>query len=185
MLRPSMRKSSLSIMVRRTTRPPFLRDGQAHAPFPCNCYPSQRRACLAHKTGRFAQLGRLLAFTDDDCRLSKDYMSDLLRHDASRYRPCVARRAVRARRTDRPTTHYQLRPHSHALEPEDELCTDTNASAGLINGCNMTMRRALVERLGPFDENLRPRRKHSVRRKTPITTFAPTLPMRRLSMCLT
>ena len=34
--------------------------------------------------------------------------------------------------------------------------TRHNYISGGLNGCNMTMRRALVERLGPFDENFGP-----------------------------
>src|SRR5271155_3461141 len=36
----------------------------------------------AHNLALRAAEGEILAFTDDDCRLRKDYVSDLLRHDA-------------------------------------------------------------------------------------------------------
>jgi len=36
-----------------------------------------------------AAQGEILAFTDDDCRLSKDYVNDLLRHDAGDAEPVL------------------------------------------------------------------------------------------------
>jgi glycosyltransferase involved in cell wall biosynthesis len=95
----------------------------------------------------------LLAFTDDDCRLSKDYISQLLRHDAA-------------------DTHLVLRGGRVELGEATDLPITINTAdttlrwrlaensarhcrfAGFISGCNMAMRRALVERLGPFDERL-------------------------------
>jgi glycosyltransferase involved in cell wall biosynthesis len=99
--------------------------------------------------------GELLAFIDDDCRPHRNHISDLLRHAAA-------------------DTEWILRGGRIELgDPSDlPLTINTNdtrrrwsraansarhdAIKGKINGCNMTMPRALVERLGPFDENLGP-----------------------------
>jgi glycosyltransferase involved in cell wall biosynthesis len=99
---------------------------------------------------RFAQ-GELLAFTDDDCRMHKDYVNDLLRHDAADT-GLVLRggRVELGDPTDLPLTikttpdliRWNRRMNSARHQP----------ITGQINGCNMTMRRALVEKLGPFDE---------------------------------
>jgi glycosyltransferase involved in cell wall biosynthesis len=43
----------------------------------------------AHNRALRAGPGELLAFTDDDCRLSKDYVNDLLRHDAADSEPVL------------------------------------------------------------------------------------------------
>jgi glycosyltransferase involved in cell wall biosynthesis len=43
----------------------------------------KRGLSRAHNRALRAAQGELLAFTDDDCRLSKDYVNDLLRHDAA------------------------------------------------------------------------------------------------------
>jgi glycosyltransferase involved in cell wall biosynthesis len=99
--------------------------------------------------------GELLAFTDDDCRLHKDHLNDLLRHDAA-------------------DTDFVLRGGRIELGDPTDLPITINTSptrmrwsramnsarhdsmSGKINGCNMTMRRTLAERLGPFDEDFGP-----------------------------
>lgn len=95
----------------------------------------------------------LLAFTDDDCRLSSNYIVELLRHDA-RDNELVLRggRVELGDPTDLPITinesnkitSWSLRQNSAR---HDRLC-------GPISGCNMTMRRALVDRIGFFDVRL-------------------------------
>ena len=99
--------------------------------------------------------GEILAFTDDDCRLSKDYVNDLLRHDASDTE--LVLRGGRIELGD-PTDL----PFTINTDPNLKRWQRTMNSArherfrGRINGCNMTMRRALAERLGPFDEDFGP-----------------------------
>jgi GT2 family glycosyltransferase len=95
--------------------------------------------------------GELLVFTDDDCRLSKEYVNDLLRHDAADTEPVLrGGRVELGDDTDLPitirttTTRQRL---NRRTNPATHDCI-----VGQINGCNMTMRRALVEKLGPFDE---------------------------------
>ena len=95
--------------------------------------------------------GELLVFTDDDCRLSKEYVNDLLRHDAADTEPVLrGGRVELGDHTDLPitirntTTRQQL---NRRTNPATHDCI-----VGQISGCNMTMRRVLVEKLGPFDE---------------------------------
>jgi glycosyltransferase involved in cell wall biosynthesis len=95
----------------------------------------------------------LLAFTDDDCRLSKDYIRQLLSHDAADTELVLrggrvelgeaADLAITINTADTPM-RWSLKENSARY---DRL-------SGPISGCNMAMRRALVERLGPFDERL-------------------------------
>lgn len=102
-----------------------------------------------------AAQGEIVAFTDDDCRLSNEYVNDLLRHDASD-KELVLRggRIELGDPTDLPVTIN--------TDPTLKRWQRTMNSAryerfrGRINGCNMTMRRALIERLGPFDEDFGP-----------------------------
>ncbi len=99
--------------------------------------------------------GEILAFTDDDCRLSKEYVNHLLRHDAADTE--LVLRGGRIELGD-PTDL----PFTINTDPTLKRWQQTMNSArherfrGRINGCNMTMRRALVERLGPFDEDFGP-----------------------------
>jgi GT2 family glycosyltransferase len=99
---------------------------------------------------RIAQ-GELLVFTDDDCRLSKGYVTDLLRYDAADTEPVLrGGRVELGDHTDLPitirttTTRQRFNQRTH---PATHDCI-----VGHISGCNMTMRRGLVEKLGPFDE---------------------------------
>jgi glycosyltransferase involved in cell wall biosynthesis len=102
-----------------------------------------------------AAQGDILAFTDDDCRLSKEYVNQLLRHDAADTE--LVLRGGRIELGD-PTDL----PFTINTDPTLKRWQRTMNSAryerfrGRINGCNMTMRRALVERLGPFDEDFGP-----------------------------
>jgi GT2 family glycosyltransferase len=95
--------------------------------------------------------GELLVFTDDDCRLSKEYVTDLLRHDASDTEPVLrGGRVELGDHTDLPITirtTTTCQRFNRQTNPATHDCI-----VGHISGCNMAMRRALVEKLGPFDE---------------------------------
>jgi glycosyltransferase involved in cell wall biosynthesis len=103
---------------------------------------------------RFAH-GQLLAFTDDDCRLHPQYVKDLLRHD-DEDRGLVLRggRIELGDPTDLPLTIN--------TSPTLMRWTLTMSSArhhripGYLNGCNMVMRRALLDQIGLFDEAFGP-----------------------------
>jgi GT2 family glycosyltransferase len=109
----------------------------------------------AHNRALRAARGDLFAFTDDDCQLSKDYVNQLLRHDAADT-DLVLRggRIELGDATDLPLTintgNYLIRWNRKKNSARHECLI------GRINGCNMTMRRALVERVGPFDEDFGP-----------------------------
>jgi glycosyltransferase involved in cell wall biosynthesis len=96
--------------------------------------------------------GELLAFTDDDCRLSKEYVSQLLHHEASDGDELVLRggRIELGDPTDLPLT-FKIAPTRLRFNRRMNL-TKHDCIVGQISGCNMAMRRAVVERLGPFDE---------------------------------
>jgi glycosyltransferase involved in cell wall biosynthesis len=116
--------------------------------------PLKGKARALNRALQAAQ-GEILAFTDDDCRLSKEYVNQLLRHDAADTE--LVLRGGRIELGD-PTDL----PFTINTDPTLKRWQRTMNSAryerfrGRINGCNMTMRRALVERLGPFDEDFGP-----------------------------
>jgi GT2 family glycosyltransferase len=99
--------------------------------------------------------GELLAFIDDDCRTHPDYVQDLLRHYEADTEPVLrGGRIELGDPTDLPFTinTSDIRKRWHiALDS-----TRREAIAGDINGCNMVMPRALIERIGPFDEDFGP-----------------------------
>jgi GT2 family glycosyltransferase len=111
------------------------------------------RAGLAVARNRALQAaeGELLVFTDDDCRLSKEYVRDLLSHDAADTEPVLrGGRVELGDHTDLPIT-IRTTPTRQRFNRRTNPATH-DSIVGHISGCNMTMRRALVERLGPFDE---------------------------------
>jgi len=99
--------------------------------------------------------GDLFAFIDDDCRLHPEYVNDLLRHDAADTELVLrGGRIELGDLTDLPyTTNTSPTPKRWHISMNS---TRHDCIAGELNGCNMAMRRALVERLGPFDENFGP-----------------------------
>lgn len=102
-----------------------------------------------------AAQGDLLVFTDDDCRLSETYVTDALRHDANESDLVLRGGRVElgdptdlplSIKTDRVLKRWNRQMHSAKGE----------CLGNCIVGCNLMMRRALAERLGPFDERLGP-----------------------------
>lgn len=105
----------------------------------------------ARNAGVAASRGKLLAFTDDDCCLSRTHLRDLVCHDGADTEPvlrggrvelgnpldlpCTVKCDIRRRRIDR--RHHPMRD----LAP-----------GGFILGCNMALRRIVFDKLGPFDE---------------------------------
>jgi len=101
--------------------------------------------------------GELLVWTDDDCRLSKEHIADALRHDAADSEPVLrGGRVELGDLTDLPITikaseiltRWNRRTH-HARNAN---LFDSSFGCGMIIGCNMTMRRSIVEQIGLFDE---------------------------------
>src|ERR1700722_6380626 len=99
---------------------------------------------------RFAQ-GELLAFTDDDCRMHKDYVNDLLRHDAADT-GLVLRggRVELGDPTDLPLT-IKTTPDIAQWDRKLNSAKHENIANSIV-GCNMAMRRTVAEKIGFFDE---------------------------------
>ncbi len=109
----------------------------------------------SHNRALRAAKGELFAFIDDDCQVDKQYVNDLLRYHASDTEPVLrGGRVELGDPTDLPLTintapdriQWNRRSKSARYQP----------IAGQILGCNMTMPRTIVHKLGPFDERLGP-----------------------------
>ena len=102
-----------------------------------------------------ASRGDVLAFTDDDCRLDPEHINALLRHDAEDS-GLVLRggRIELGDPSDLPLTINTKTTRERWSRAMNSARHD--ALTGIINSCNMTMRRALIERIGAFDEDFGP-----------------------------
>jgi glycosyltransferase involved in cell wall biosynthesis len=114
-------------------------------------FEPKKGLAVARNCGIHGARGNLLVFTDDDCQMSPEYVIDVLRHDAMDT-DLVLRggRVELGEATDLPLTikrsRTQARWHKRTNAARHENL------GNCIVGCNMAMRRAVVERIGPFDD---------------------------------
>jgi glycosyltransferase involved in cell wall biosynthesis len=110
-------------------------------------YVSEPRIGLAvaRNIGLENARGSILVFIDDDCTIHLDYMRDLRRHYATDER-CVIRggRVELGDPDDLPFTIKRSRKRASF--------TSNVHPGGFVLGCNMTMHRDVVTRVGHFDE---------------------------------
>ncbi len=98
--------------------------------------------------------GDLLAFTDDDCRMTLDYVQSLLRYDS-----IDTGLVIRGGRidlgdpTDLPLT-IKTDPTPMLWDKSVPTARHELIGGKSISGCNMTMRRKLIDTIGLFDERL-------------------------------
>ena len=107
----------------------------------------------ARNCGIRAAKGDLLAFTDDDCLLSRSYVIEALRYDAADREPVLrGGRVELGDPTDLPVT---IKTDTHVMH----MSRKTNSARykninDIITGCNMVMKRSVANSIGLFDENL-------------------------------
>ncbi len=102
-----------------------------------------------------AARGELLAFTDDDCRLDPDFVSDLLRHASQDREPTVrGGRTELGDLTDLPLTINTSVKRMQWSRRENSA--RGQSISGQINGCNMVIPRVVIDKVGPFDERFGP-----------------------------
>lgn len=99
--------------------------------------------------------GELLAFTDDDCRLHGEYLNDLLRHAAGDADLVLRGGRIELGDLTDLRVGTDTRPERIRWQ-RTATSVQTENVQGCISGGNMTMHRALIERLGPFDEDFGP-----------------------------
>jgi GT2 family glycosyltransferase len=130
----------------------FLRSWAAEADcFTTIVEESDRGLARARNTGVAASRGKLLAFTDDDCRLSRTHLSDLVSHDGADTEPVLrGGRVELGNPLDLPCT-VKRDTERRRIDRQRDPMRDVTVG-WFILGCNMAMRRVVFEKLGPFDE---------------------------------
>jgi glycosyltransferase involved in cell wall biosynthesis len=102
-----------------------------------------------------AAQGRLLAFTDDDCRMSKNYVNELLRHYT--HDTGLVVRGGRIELGDSADLPLTIKTDPVPMRWYRQMNSARHLSlCGQIQGCNMAMPRRVVELLGSFDERFGP-----------------------------
>lgn len=129
---------------------------KASCPYPVQLVVETKKGCSAARNrGVAISTGELLVFTDHDCQLTPNYISDLLRYDAADTELVMrGGSVVLGDPADLPLT---IKKVSHTLSwkrPMDVAGEGT--LLGSLIGCNMAMRRAVVDKIGPFDEKMGP-----------------------------
>jgi len=108
---------------------------------------------VARNRGVRSEQGDLLVFTDDDCRMDRDYIVNLLRLDANDLKPVLrGGRVELGDSADLPVT-VKTDLQSGRWLKETNSARHENLGNCLL-GCNMSMRRSVVQQIGFFDESL-------------------------------
>src|SRR5260221_1223852 len=117
-------------------------------------YEPRAGLSVARNTAVRAARGDLLVFTDDDCRMTPDYVVELLRYDAQDTE-LVMRSGwvILGDPTDLPLTIKSVDQVKRWKRPMP-VTEEGRLLGGSLIGCNMAMRRDVLDLLGPFDERL-------------------------------
>jgi glycosyltransferase involved in cell wall biosynthesis len=133
--------------------PQVLRDWADRTSAPVRIIREERPGLsIARNTGVRAAAGRLIIFTDDDCRPAQDYLVDVFAHDRADGDQLVLRggRVELGDPADLPFTILTGREARRFHK--DTAPVRGEHLGGLILGANMVCRRAVFEKIGLFDE---------------------------------
>jgi glycosyltransferase involved in cell wall biosynthesis len=122
----------------------LLQAWQQSAPLRCKILLAEQRGLShARNLGLQQATGKIIAFTDDDCRLAPDYLVQLQRAYGNDVGP-----ALRGGRVE--LGDPRDLPFTVKTDTEPQIFTGGNPG-GFVHGCNLTMSRSVVELVGSFD----------------------------------
>jgi GT2 family glycosyltransferase len=114
-------------------------------------YVAEPRTGLAFAQNRGLAMarGEVIAFTDDDCLAAEDWLLRLCHH--FRRDPDLQVLGGRVELHDPADLSVTVKS-----EPGREILSAPDQLFGFLHGCNMAIRRGLLERIGPFDTRFGP-----------------------------
>lgn len=125
--------------------PEVLKAAAARLPFPLVVLQEPMRgSSSAHNCALRHARGEVIAWTDDDCVLAEDWVERILAHFDND--PALEFLTGRVELYDQ--SHYPITVNT-SLEPA--IADETADYAHSVIGCNMAIRRRLLERIGIFD----------------------------------
>jgi glycosyltransferase involved in cell wall biosynthesis len=129
----------------------IVRAWSAGCAFPVNLiYEGRKGIVHARNTGFRAARGDLLVWTDDDCHLDASYVQNALRYDAQDQEPVL--RGGRVELGDPADLPLTIKTDPAARRWSSAMRSARHECLGnCLLGCNMMMRRSLLETVGPFD----------------------------------
>lgn len=123
----------------------FLKDYAAAAPFPVTLvHEPEPGLGRARNAGIAKAAGTIIAFTDDDCYVSTDFLKQIVRVFEDETIGFIGGRVLLHDSSDAPLT---IRPENmpFRIEPHQFI------RAGQLIGANMAFRHSLLSTIGPFD----------------------------------
>ena len=133
----------------------LLRDWAATCPFPVNIqFEPRKGVCNARNRALSVAKGELLVFTDDDCRLDKNHITAALQHDARDTE--LVFRGGRVELGDPQDLPLSIKTETATQYWQKDTRPDNFDLHCAFIGANMTMRRALADKIGLFDERFGP-----------------------------
>ena len=118
--------------------------GKAHV---VTTFEPKRGLAAARNRGLAQTRGNIVAFTDDDCYLSEDYIDAMISAFENPEIGFVGGRILLHDQSDLRLTIQESGDYL-VLQPR------TFVAAGTVQGANMAFRRAMLDHIGGFDENL-------------------------------
>ena len=115
-------------------------------------YEAKKGLAAARNCGIRAAKGDIIAFTDDDCRMDNNYITDLLKHFAQD--EGLILRGGRIELGDKDDLPLTIKTNRLPMRWNKSTPSAKYAlmSGEAICGCNMAMPRGLIEKVGLFDE---------------------------------
>ena len=133
-----------------------VKEWASSRPFPVRpLLESKKGSSAARNKGIREARGEVLVFIDDDCRMSRSYVTDLLRHAAADTE--LVLRGGRVDLGDPSDLPITIKTDLHVVRWQRRLGSIKRGHIGsIVVGANITMQREVIDQVGIFDEKFGP-----------------------------